>query len=60
MCHNNQPLAEKYTDIANALPAVNGHSASNDILLSVCMTGRNDNYCGNFKYRLETTLNFFA
>lgn len=33
---------------------------SNNILLSVCMTGRNDTYCGNFKYRLETALNYLA
>ncbi len=29
-------------------------------LLSICMTARNDNYCGNFIYRLETALNHMA
>ena len=29
-------------------------------LLSVCMTARNDAYCGNFLYRLETAINHLA
>lgn len=29
-------------------------------LLSITVTGRNDNYCGNFKYRLTTSLNYLA
>jgi len=28
--------------------------------LSICMMGRNDNYCGDFLYRMETALNFTA
>lgn len=30
------------------------------MLFSVCVSGRNDNYCGNFKYRLESSLNLTA
>ena len=29
-------------------------------LLSICLVGRNDNYGGNFRYRLETALNHLA
>lgn len=29
-------------------------------LLSVVVTGRNDNYMGNFKYRITTCLNYLA
>lgn len=33
---------------------------SNQKLLSFCLIGRNDNYLGNFKYRLKTALNYLA
>jgi len=29
-------------------------------LLSFCLTGRNDSYLGNFKYRLKTAINYLA
>jgi len=29
-------------------------------LLSACMAARNDDYCGNFRYRIKTALNHFA
>ncbi len=32
----------------------------NPCILSICMMGRNDNYCGDFLYRMETALNFTA
>jgi|GEM_PF-2914789 len=31
-----------------------------DILISFVMCGRNDDYLGNFKYRITTALNYFA
>ncbi len=35
-------------------------NAMHHLILSICMMGRNDNYCGDFLYRMETALNFTA
>lgn len=35
-------------------------ATSNQKLLSFCLTGRNDNYLGNFRYRLKTAVNYLA
>lgn len=29
-------------------------------MLTICMIARNDNYCGNFLYRLQTSINYIA
>ncbi|MHC1729354.1 MAG: hypothetical protein AB9866_25705 [Syntrophobacteraceae bacterium] len=36
------------------------HHESSAKLLSICMSGRNDDYGGNFRYRIQTALNHFA
>ncbi|MHC1729389.1 MAG: hypothetical protein AB9866_25880 [Syntrophobacteraceae bacterium] len=36
------------------------HEPEPEILISVCVAARNDNYCGNFRYRFATTLNHLA
>lgn len=47
--------------VPNMIDASNKDSSSRPTkLLSICLCARNDDYCGNFRFRFETTLNHFA
>lgn len=48
------------TTIPEARMAPNRVGGQDRSLLSICMTARNDDYCGNFRYRLNTALNHLA